>query len=637
MSCLALVRVRTMCAIAAIGALIAAGELTRTAAQQLPRDLPAPFANGVLGAGLEVCGTLAPATEAALRFRPRRVLQDNSPISFDQDPPLIAGDYRGAVTLRNLLVTGDVETMQFRPVGSDAIETWSRAGSTTVGTRMMSVFSPAWGRDRVGAAFAAQHVGFDMPYLYWGEVLPPGVAQGSGYGVYLRVMSDSVPQVTVVRAADDVQYSSSVVNIRADDFGSTQLLDDENDYGFATVTKRFYELFEDSYDSIGITTASTRLTGSTSAAFHQRIKNEVRGIGQPIFNNSAAYGSAGRLSGIEFYAGGTIASNRTLAHETAHRWSSGIDWARLLGITLAGHQPTAHEPLMSGGETRMGAVLEGTRRAENSADGWTIQKTPAPILFHPYTLYAMGLLGPDAVPETTFFDDQAQFNAASTATPAVGTAVAGATRTATAFGIVGMLGRRDGPVPSRWDQATVVVSSGRLLSPREMDYFTFYAQRTADPNASGVVSWNGHGSFDSATSRRIDLTHEVRPRDRDPIREPLPVDFPPFAPTDFGDIRPDAPIASVYDVGERMRLAGTLIATDRSDFDIALIRLNRDPGGTSDLIRGQSAIDASRRFDIALPVFTSAQRGQWRVEVFLFWPNSGSQFARSYHGVLTVR
>jgi len=158
-------------------------------------------------------------------------------------------------------VTGDLETVQFRPVGSDEIETWSRSGSTSVGTRTMSVFSPTWGRDRVGAAFAAQHVGFDMPYLYWGEVLPPGVAQGSGYGVYLRVMSDSIPQVTVVRGADDVQYSSSVVNIRADDFGSTQLLDDENDYGFATVTKRFYELFEDSYDSIGITTASTRLTG----------------------------------------------------------------------------------------------------------------------------------------------------------------------------------------------------------------------------------------------------------------------------------------------------------------------------------------------------------------------------------------
>ena len=84
MSCLALVRVRAMCAVAAIGALIAAGALTRTTAQQLPRDLPAPFANGVpLGAGPEVCGTLAPATEAALRFRPRRVLQDSSPISFD--------------------------------------------------------------------------------------------------------------------------------------------------------------------------------------------------------------------------------------------------------------------------------------------------------------------------------------------------------------------------------------------------------------------------------------------------------------------------------------------------------------------------------------------------------------------------
>lgn len=638
MSRLARIRLRAMGAVATLIAVVASGGLSGPAAQQLPRDLLPPFANGVpRGAAPEVCGTLAPEAEAARRFRPRRVLQDNTPVSFDQDPPLITGDYRGALTLRNFVVTGDIETLQFRPVGSDERETWSRSATTQVGRRTMSVFSPAWGPDRMSAAFAAQTTGFDAPYLYWGEVLPPGGADGSGYSVYIRVISDSIPRVTIVRAAGDAQYSSAVVNIRADDFGNSQILDDETDYGFPAVTKRFYELFEDSYDSIGITTASTRPNGSSSAAFHRPVSNDIRGIGQPLFSSAAAYGSAGRLSGIEFYPGPSIATNRTLAHETAHRWSGAIDWARLLGITLGGHQPTAHEPLMSGGETRMGAVLDGTRRVERRAEEWTVQRTPAPILFHPYTLYAMGLIAPDAVPETTFFDNQGQFNPSGTAAPAVGTAVSGSTRTATAFSLVGMLGRRDGPVPATWEQAIIVVSSGRLLSAREMDYFTFYAQRTADPNGSGVVSWDGHGSFDSATSRRIDLKHEIRPRDRDPIREPLPVDFPPFAPTDFGDIRPDAPIASVYNVGDEMRFTATLTATDRSDFDIVLLRLDRDTGGPPDTIRAFSAIGANGRFNVAVPAFTSAQTGQWRIDVFLFWPEGRSQLPRSLHGVLTVR
>ena len=631
-------RLRVLSGTAVVTALIAAAGLGRPAAQQLPRDLPPPFANGfAAGAAPELCGTLDPATEAALRFRPRRVLQDNIPVWFDQEPPLVGGDYRGAVSLRNFLVTGDVESIRFKGVGRTDVETWPRAGIGQIGTRTVSIFSPTWGQERLSEAFAAQQVGFDNPYMYWGEALPPGVDAGGGYNVYLRVMSGAIPQVIVAQPADDVQYSSSVVNIRLDDFGSSQLLNDENDYGFERVTRRFYEQFQDSYDSIAITTASLRLTSSTAAAFHRRVRNDVTGIGQPIFDNSAAYGSTGRLSGIEFYEGGYISANRSVAHETAHRWSSGIDWARLLGITPAGHQPTAHEPLMSGGETRMGAVLEGTRRVESDGGAWTIQKTPAPIRFHPYTLYTMGLLDPGAVPEITFFDDQGQFNATSTATPAIGTAVSGATRTATAFSLVGMYGRREGPVPKTWEQATVVVSSGRLLSRREMDYFTFYAQRTADPNATGVVTWNGHGSFDSATSRQIDLIHEIRPRGAEPIREALPVDFPRFAPDDFRDIRPDSAVASVYDVGERMRVSGTVTAKDRADFDTVLIRLRRDPNGTGDQIRAQNTVNGSGRFELASPVFTADQRGQWVADVFLFWPGSGTQFAREYHSVITVR
>ena len=50
-------------------------------------------------------------------------------------------------------------------------------------------------------------------------------------------------------------------------------------------------------------------------------------------------------------------------------------------------------------------------------------KTPAPILFHPYMLYAMGLLAAEVVPEVSVFEDQAQFNPTSIATPSVGTVI----------------------------------------------------------------------------------------------------------------------------------------------------------------------------------------------------------------------
>jgi len=626
---------RTLCGVAA-AVVLSSMPGPQPSAQERPRDLPASGADWTGSAPPALCATLDPVAEAALRFRPRQVLQNNIPLSFDQDPVLLTGNYQGVVTLQNFLVTGDLASLDFKPVGSDAIETWTRTAITQIGNRTLSVFSPSWAPDQWPEAYQSQQVGFDSPYLFWGEVLPPGTPPGTGYSVYLRVTSNSIPSVTVVRAADDVQYSSSIVNIRLDDFGNTLLLEDENYYAFDRITKRFYELFQDSYDSIGITTGSVRLASQSGVAFHQRVRNDIRGIGQPLFDNSAAYGSAGRLSGIEFFSQTFMASNRSLAHETAHRWAAFIDWSRLLGIVGAGHQPGSHDPLMSGGETRMGAVLEGTRRVENASGAWTIQRTPPPIRFHPYTLYAMGLLPAGSVPEVTIFDDQGQFGSSSTATPAIGTAVAGTTRSATAFNVIGMLGAREGPVAAKWDQALVVVSSGRLLSPREMDYWTFYAQRTEDPNGSGVVSWNGHGSFDIGTSRAIDLTHEIRPRDREPIREPLPVDFPRLAPTDFRDVLPDASVATLYDAGERMRMTGVVTAKDH-DFNEVLVRLRRYTGGTADVIRVSSGVTRNGSFEAVFPVFTPEQKGQWLIDVYLFWPSSGNQFPRISVGPVTVR
>jgi hypothetical protein len=638
MSAQASLRLRVFLGAVAVVSALVFGQFNRTAAQQLPQALPPPFSAGaVAGEPAQVCGSLGPIAEAALRLRPRRVLDDSIPLAFDQDPVLLSGDYRGTVTLRNFLVSGDLASIEFRPVGGGPAETWTRSDTGRIGNRAVSVFSPTWNQQQIAAAFGAQEVGFDNPYLYWGEVLPPGVAAGSGYGVYLRVLSNSIPQVTVRQVADDVQYSSAVVNIRMDDYGSTLLLEDENYYAFDKLTKRFYELFEDSYDSIGITTASARVTTPTMDAFHQNIKNDIRGIGQSLFDQSTRYGSVGRLSGVEFYTGAMMTSNRPVAHETAHRWAAYIDWAKVAGLGLAGHQPTAHDPLMTGGETRMGAVLSGTRRVENVNGAWTIQRTPAPIFFHPYTLYAMGFMSANAVPEITFFDEQGQFSTSHTSSPSVGTAVTGSTRSATAFSVVGALGPRDGPVSTTWDQALVVISSGRLLSRREMDYWTFYAQRTADPNGSGVIAWNGYGSFDLATSQRINLTHEIRPRGGDPIREPLPVDAPRLAPTDFRDVLPDAPVATLYDAGERLHITGRVTATDRNDFTSVLIGLYRDPGGSADFVRADSAISGNGTFDATFPVFTAAQKGQWLIEVYLFWPNSGSQSARAFLGPVTVR
>ena len=55
------------------------------------------------------------------------------------------------------------------------------------------------------------------------------------------------------------------------------------------------------------------------------------------------------------------------------------------------------------------------------------------------------------------------------------------------------------------------------------------------------------------------------------------------------------------------------------------------------LAGGDSRVGGNGSFDIATSTFTADQRGQWILEVFLFWPGSGSQHARFYLGPITVR
>jgi hypothetical protein len=588
-----------------------------------------------LGQPSETCSTFT-VREQRYGWRPLEALADGRPVSFTQDPSLLTADYRGGITLRDFLVAGDVATIRFKPFDPDSTgqETWTRTGVQNIGGRTVSVFNPSWGADRLSAVMRRTNWGFDYPFLYWGEVLPDGVDVGGGYHVRLRFISNAQPAVTVRQAAADVQYSSSVVNIRMDGFSNSRLGADENQFDFAAVTKKFYQHFQDTYDTIAITTQDVNL--STSSAFHVNVKNEVSGIGQEVFNSTADYGSAGRLSSVEMFYSANIATNKTGTHEVAHQWGAYVDWTKLNGLARAGHQPAAHDPLMSGGETYLGSILDGTRRVSGDG-GWHIEATPYPILFHPLTLYAMGLVPKEAVPDIVTFDDQGQFlGLPDPRNPDAGTPVGGGTHSTSITKIVGMLGARSGPAPSEWQRAIVIVSNGRLLTQREMDYWTFYAQREADPSRSGVASYDGYVSFDVATGGGIDLKHEIRPLAAGQIVQPLSVDYPNFATNDFRDVVFDGQISSVYRVGQSATFSGKVSATDRNDYFAVIVRLYRTPGAASDIIQTQAAINGNGTFSVTLPPFGPEHVGRYTLQVFLFFPNSGSQTPRVIAGPVTV-
>ena len=580
----------------------------------------------------EACG-MGVERARALGFRPLTAVVNGDAVSFEQSPAILSPDYAGAVTLRRFLVAGDYPSIQIRLANeSRDVESWPRVGTEQIAGRTVSIFEPAWAATTFSAILRGKTWGWDSPAIPWGELLPPSGA-GTAVPITLRMAPSGLPGVRVQRVAADVQYSSSVVNIVLPEFGS-QFIRDDHGFELTAVGGIFYQHFTDTYDSLAV--IPHEMFFSDYGAFHRNVRNDVKGIGLDVFNDGARYGSqSGRLHSVEVFSRASFVSNYSSAHEIAHQWASYIDWTKLTGLTRAGHQPFAHDPLWAEGETFIGSVLSVFRRVKRSGTTWEVEGTPAPARFHPMTLYAMGLIGPEQVPEITLFDEQGQFDAEQAA-PGPGQVVAGATRTATVYNVIGMVGPREGPVHREWHRAAIVVSR-QLLTQREMDYWTFFAQRLGDPNRTGLPAYLGTNSFEEAARRLMDLRTDIIPLTGDPIVEPLAVDAPSLGRRDFRDVIFDAPPSTRYRAGERVTFSGVVdtVVAERTDFSSVTLRLFKRGGTSADAIRIDGNVSSAGTFSMSA-TFEPRQRGVYEMGVYLFWPGSGGQNSRVSISPITI-
>lgn len=126
------------------------------------------------------------------------------------------------------------------------------------------------------------------------------------------------------------------------DWGNISQIEFSGDYarGLAAprqaIAQRFLESHPDRYDFLIVFTTFEFATGDADA-FYNPVRNDVAGIGQALFDHSAAYGSAGRLQGYVDMAAlqRRVLSARApefehtrnlLAHELMHRWGAGVSY-----------------------------------------------------------------------------------------------------------------------------------------------------------------------------------------------------------------------------------------------------------------------------------------------------------------------
>ena len=490
---------------------------------------------------------LSPVASGAIVKRGQERAQappTGQPIWYEQNPPLLQTDNLCSLSFDDFLVAGDVETLTFaRWTGSEyADEIWTRVATTSIEGSLVSVFNPTWRAARIRELNG--HMGQGRGEVHWGMLVSPA----GSFHLSLRTAPLNLPPSRVQRIDGATQYASHVVNIaipHASLFPASR-----------EIARRFYAHFSDAYDVIA---AYVPVMGP--AGQHETVRNPIDGLGEVVYDDSASYGSGGRLRAVEMYTGS--AGNVYLAiHETVHQWVDFWDWSAL--ADGAEMRDRSHTPLLYPGTTFAGILgsFGVWGHIVERGGSFVFERTQRQARrLHPLTLYRMGLIKPEAVPEVFVFENQRQH-------PFFGDTIEGGYRRVRINDIIALHGPRSGPVDSTWHRATVVVSRGRLLSYEEMSYWNFFAARL---EALGDVP--GETTFYEATGGLARLYTDVTPATAPKIQNtPALSAALPIDPNEFPGVILDAPVPPFLAIGEPVVVAGVLTSTELDDFTGACVQ-----------------------------------------------------------------
>lgn len=280
------------------------------------------------------------------------------------------------------------------------------------------------------------------------------------------------------------------------------------------VMRRFFTTYPDEYDNVFIFTDEPLL--SDTFAYELSVSNNISGLGLPMFDYSADYGTAGRLQsvcnmdGLSKYPDDPrakfLGENTTLSimgQEFAHRWLAFLQFrdhnSRVSRAMLG--RDSAHWSFFFDSDA---SVLEGNDIAD--LGGGLFSTQAAVERFSLLDQYAMGLVDQTQVPP--FFYVQSPTNIVppktASSSPTVGVTFSGIRRDVTIDDVIAAVGPR---IPSSAE------------SPREYRQAFIYvvgATRTADPLALEKldrirVAWDQFVSAATDSRMRVDTRLSLSP------------------------------------------------------------------------------------------------------------------------------
>jgi len=276
------------------------------------------------------------------------------------------------------------------------------------------------------------------------------------------------------------------------------------------IANMFFSGFADDYDHLVVWLDFPQtLLGGGAFAYEFGIKNEIKGIGQQVFDASREAGSRGRLrsfvqmGSLSKYRSnpdetflGTNTSMDVLGQETGHRWLAFLrvhspDNPALLGRSLS-HWNFNFDS--DGDGPAGGSDMEGTNIRDNG--NGTFTTIAATDGFSPLDLYVMGLLPASEVPEMFYV---ANSDVDPSSPPAIGTTIRGTRENVSINDII----RAEGPrvpssatAPKSFRMAFILVTKeGEAPQPGSIEKMERFRARWVDYFSEAT---NGLGSVDTA-------------------------------------------------------------------------------------------------------------------------------------------
>ncbi len=180
------------------------------------------------------------------------------------------------------------------------------------------------------------------------------------------------------------------------------------------IAKEFYRLHKDEYDFLVIfSNFDVKMPEADARAFYLHVKNDTRGIGQQLFDNSALFGSNGKLQGtIDM---GNISALTTdpldpnfetpldiLSHELMHRWGAYVKFMTAQGMVsnaLLGKDLSHWSFLLNS----YASLLYGNQWQDNGNNTFT--SVADRNYYSPLDLYLMGFVDKTQVPPMLLIDN----------------------------------------------------------------------------------------------------------------------------------------------------------------------------------------------------------------------------------------